>query len=66
MQAILEFDKAVFLFFENYLWSPLADTIMTFITQLGDKGFIWIVIGLVLLFFKKYRKYGVMVIGGLL
>ena len=66
MQAILEFDKAVFLFFENYLWSPLADTIMTFITQLGDKGFIWIVIGLVLLFFKKYRKYGVMVIGGLM
>ncbi len=66
MQAILEFDKAVFLFFENYLWSPFADLIMTFITKLGDGGIIWIIIGILLLFFKKYRKVGAMVIVGLL
>lgn len=66
MQAILEFDKAVFLFLENYLWSPLADTVMTFITKLGDGGIIWILLGLILLLFKKYRKYGFMVIVGLL
>ncbi|MGM9873547.1 MAG: phosphatase PAP2 family protein [Bacilli bacterium] len=35
--------------------------IMSVITNLVDKGWIWIVIGIVLLFFKKTRKCGVTV-----
>ena len=31
---------------------------MTFITHLGDKGLVWICLGIVLLFFKKTRKAG--------
>lgn len=32
------------------------------ITSLGDAGFIWILCGIVLLFFKKYRKGGIVLL----
>lgn len=66
MQHILDFDWAVFQFVEKYLWGPFLDVLMPFITRLGDGGIIWIVLALVLLFFKKYRKFGLMMITGLL
>ena len=40
------------------LHSPIMDAIMVFITQLGDKGILWIAIGVICLFIKKYRKMG--------
>lgn len=57
---------AIFHFFENYLWNPVLDAIMTFITRLGDGGFVWIVFAVILLFTKKYRKCGVAMIVALL
>jgi len=62
MQAILSFDWAVFQFIEKHLWCPALDIIMTFFTHLGDEGIIWIVVAVVLLFFKKYRKFGIMMV----
>lgn len=44
----------------------IADNIFSFITHLGDMGIIWIAIGVTLLFFKKYRKCGVMMLVSLL
>ncbi|HZK39111.1 MAG TPA: phosphatase PAP2 family protein [Clostridia bacterium] len=66
MQHILDFDWAIFQFVEKYLWSPFLDVLMPFITRLGDGGIIWILLAVVLLFFKKYRKFGFMMITGLL
>lgn len=66
MQHILDFDWAVFQFVEKYLWGPFLDVLMPFITHLGDAGIIWIVLAVILLFFKKYRKFGFMMITGLL
>ncbi len=66
MHAILNFDWSVFQFVEIYLWSPMLNIIMPFITRLGDAGLIWIVIAVILLFFKKYRKFGIMMVIGLL
>lgn len=36
------------------------------ITVLGNAGIIWIIIGVAMLISKKYRKYGVLVLAGLL
>lgn len=45
--------------------TPILDKIMVFITSLGDKGWFWIALGLVLLCVKRYRKYGVLVLTAL-
>lgn len=66
MEAILSFDMAIFRFFENYLWNPVLDTVMTFITRLGDGGFVWIVIAVILMLTKKYRKCGAAMVVALL
>lgn len=66
MQMILNFDWSVFQFIEKHLWCPALDFIMTFITRLGNGGIIWIVSAIALLFLKKYRKFGIMMIIGLL
>ena len=46
--------------------TPLLDKILVFITSLGNAGWFWIVLGLVLLCVKRYRKYGVLVLGALI
>ena len=42
------------------------DVLMPFFSRLGDAGFIWIVIGVVLLCTRRYRKVGIGVLLGLL
>lgn len=42
--------------------NPLLDTLMVFITRLGNAGAIWIALGLVLLIFKKTRPVGFQVL----
>ncbi len=66
MQVILDFDWAVFRFVEKNLWGPFLDVLMPFITRLGDAGLVWIALAVILLFFKKYRKFGVMMVTALL
>ncbi|WP_195262657.1 phosphatase PAP2 family protein [Clostridium sp. 1001275B_160808_H3] len=51
-------DISILRFIRNYFSSPLMDSMMIFITKLGDRGFVWIVIGIILLISKKYRKIG--------
>lgn len=46
--------------------NPILDKIMVFITGLGDAGLFWIAVSVVLLFFKKYRKIGVVSLGALI
>ncbi|MBE6053866.1 MAG: phosphatase PAP2 family protein [Clostridium sartagoforme] len=46
--------------------NSIMDKVMTFITRLGDSGFIWILIGFVLLAQKKYRKSGFVLLIALL
>ena len=44
------------------LHTPILDKIMVAITNLGDEGIFWIVLAILLLFFKKTRKCGIMVL----
>lgn len=66
MNFIYSFDWKVFQFFEEYLWNPVLDVIMTVITTLGDGGIIWIACAICLLITKKYRRVGAMVACGLI
>lgn len=40
------------------LHTPALDLVMICLSTIGNAGIIWIVIALVLLIFKKYRRYG--------
>ena len=59
--SLLGFDLAVFEWVQG-IQNHLLTAIMTTITTLGDEGIIFIVLGLVLLFTKKYRKAGVSIL----
>ena len=58
-------DLSILNFIQDNLTAPALDALMPFITFLGDKGFIWIVIGVLMLFFPSYRRYGVVVLAAL-
>lgn len=41
------------------LHTPLLNNIMIFFTKIGDAGLFWLVVGLIFLFIKKYRRVGI-------
>ena len=48
------------LYFIDKLHNPVLDKIMIFLTNLGDAGILWIVVAVLLLFFKKTRRCGIL------
>ncbi len=66
LEAILNFDLSIFTFFQTYLMNPVLAFIMKVITTLGDDGIFFIILGLAMIFFKKTRKAGIVVLGSLL
>lgn len=63
--SLLGFDLAVFEWVQS-IQSHFLTAIMTTVTTLGDEGIIFIVLGLVLLCTKKYRKAGISILVALL
>ena len=59
MNAITQFDFSVLNFIQEHFRCAFLDSVMPFITSLGDVGVIWILISVILLFFKKTRKLGI-------
>ena len=60
MNAIfLPFDSSILLWIQNNLRSGFLTPIMVCITHLGDKGILWILLSLVLLFMYRTRRLGV-------
>ncbi len=59
-------DWNILYFFQNYIRNPILDIIVPFYTTLGEWAICWIVIGLIMLPFKKYRKCGFLVLVSLL
>ena len=55
-------DFAILNFIQNFIKNPFFDIVMPKITSLGDAGLIWILCGVVLLFSKKYRKGGIVLL----
>ena len=59
-------DFAVLDWIQAHMRCEFLDKFFTFITHLGDEGWIWIVAGVVLLCFKSRRRVGIAVLLGLL
>ena len=55
---ITNMDLSIMMFVQENLRSEIGNTIMKFITHLGDGGWFWIAIGVILLLFKKTRIAG--------
>ena len=62
MEAIQSFDLSVLNAIQNTLKCGFLDFFTVFISYLTTSGILWIVTGIVLLFFKKTRAVGVMVL----
>lgn len=58
MEALLQFDGAALLWIQENLRNAFLNPIVTFITHLGDHGYLWIGLLLVLLVIPKTRKTG--------
>ena len=60
LEILQNLDGGFLLFLQNAVRNPILNTIMIFITSLGDEGMIWIAATIVLLIPKKTRKVGAM------
>ena len=60
------FDWEILYFIQNNLRAPFLDFFFANITLLGELALCWFVWAIVLLFFKKYRKNGIVLIIGIL
>ena len=66
MEALLQLDGAVLLWIQENLRTAFFNPIVTFITHLGDHGYLWIALLLILLVIPKTRKAGLIGAGALL
>lgn len=66
LEIISNLDINILNFIRDNLSNAVMDKFMVVITSLGDKGLIWIVMALILLAVKKYRKIGIILLIALL
>ena len=59
--AIQNWDVSVLNWIQENITNPFLDGFFSLITHLGDGGIFWIAVAVLLLFFKKTRKTGIMV-----
>ena len=55
-------DNSILDFIRNFICHDVLDGIMAFFTHLGDMGIIWLTFGIAMLFFKKTRRFGLLVL----
>lgn len=60
LQTLMLAEGKVLLFIQDYLRFPIVDDVMLFITKLGDKGIIWIVLGVIFLIPRKTRRAAIL------
>lgn len=61
-EVITEIDGAVLLWIQENVRADWMHEFWKLITRLGDKGYVWITIAIILLFFKETRKAGITVL----
>jgi undecaprenyl-diphosphatase len=59
INTINQFDQKIILYTYEHLRTPLLDNVMRFFTRIGDGFVIWIIICLILMISKKYRRVGI-------
>ena len=60
LETLLNLDGGFLLLLQESVRNPLLNSIMIFVTSLGNGGMIWIVATLLLMIPKKTRKVGIM------
>ena len=65
MEMLMSMDQACLFWIQGHLVSPLLSPIMIMFSSLGNAGIIWILIGMAMLYNKKYRTAGIAVFIGL-
>jgi len=63
---IQRFDSSILLYIKDNMHGHIMDKLMITLTHLGNGGMIWIIISVVLVISKKYRKIGFMAIAALI
>ena len=66
LDIVRQFDYSILVMISDHLRGGLSDTVWTVITSLGNGGAIWIVLAVVLLFFRKTRRAGTAMLVALL
>lgn len=65
MDFLLNLDGSILLWIQEYLRSDLWSWLWISITKLGDSGFIWLTTAIIMLFFKKTRKVGIVALSSI-
>lgn len=66
IEFIGKVDIGILHFIRDNLSNPIMDKIMVFFTNIGDLGLVWILLAVSLLFVKRYRKVGLLILLSLL
>lgn len=66
LSLLQNIDNSILLFIKNNMHSYVMDKVMVTITSLGNGDAIWIVIAVLLMINKKYRKISFILLGSLL
>ncbi len=66
MNLIQSIDVNLLIFIQEKMHTTVMNKIMPIITSLGNAGFIWVVITMLFLINRKYRKVGFMMVLGLI
>lgn len=56
------FDFPILYFIQENMVNPILNSIMLFFTHLGEFGIIWFLISIIMIFNKKYRRCGILMI----
>ena len=60
IEAFIRLDSSILLLIQDFLRNNTLTSVFIFITNLGNRGFIWTLISIVLFIFPKTRKIGCM------
>ena len=65
MEFITTIDNSILEWIQSTLRCDFMDAVMGFFSYIGEAGIIWLAIAITLLFFRRYRAAGVMMVAAL-
>ncbi|MCH5300135.1 MAG: phosphatase PAP2 family protein [Ruminococcus sp.] len=63
---IIQIDFSILNFIQEFFRCSFLDVIMPFFSNIGEVGIVWIIIGLIMLFFRKTRSWGIILLCSML
>lgn len=63
---IIQIDFSILNFIQEFFRCSFLNVIMPFFSNIGEVGIVWIIIGLIMLFFRKTRSWGIILLCSML